>query len=174
MAIRNEGLKSWQNLIKVNRDYSRRHQMSIETKRFLQFRILEMSNQQKSGPKWTELRYVFRFSISGRPGFREAPWLWNAHALLFQRWTTLPKYTFHNTERMVLTNLCQTLDQQQHNSYLQGQNWLRRKSVSEAVWQIRCLSVGKSTTGRLEQHILTPSLSNAIRKLEMLEIIKKG
>ena len=53
MAIKNEGLKSWQNLIKVNRDYSRRHQMSIETKRFLQFRILEMSNQQKSGPKWT-------------------------------------------------------------------------------------------------------------------------
>ena len=173
MAIRNEGLKSWQNLIKVNRDYSRRHQMSIETKRFLQFMILEMSNQQKSGPKWTELKYAF-CSASGRPGFREAPWLWNAHALLFQRWTTSPKNTFYNTWRTVLTNLCQTLNQRQHNSYLQGQNWFWRKSVSLEVWQIRCLSVGKSTTRRLEQHILPPSLSNATRKLEMLEIIKKG
>ena len=65
MAIRNEGLKSWQNLIKVNRDYSRRHQMSIETKRFLQFMILEMSNQQKSGPKRTELKYVFSSAYQG-------------------------------------------------------------------------------------------------------------
>ena len=58
MAIKNEGLKSWQNLIKVNRDYSRRHQMSIETKRFLQFTILEMSAQQKFGPKWIEIENV--------------------------------------------------------------------------------------------------------------------
>ena len=147
--------------------------MSIETKRFLQFMILEMSSQQKSGPKWTEMKNIFT-SASESPGFREAPWLWNAHALLSQGWTTLPKYTSYNTWRIILTNLCQTLDQQQHSSYLQGQNWLRRKSVSVAVWQIRCLSVGKSTTRRLEQHILPPPVNNATRKLEMFEIIKKG
>ena len=106
--------------------------MSIETKRFLQFMILEMSSQQESGPKWTEIKYIFTSASEG-PGIREAPWLCNAHANFSQGRTTLPKYIFYDTCSMVLTNLCQTLDQQQHNSYLQGQNWLRRKSVSVAV-----------------------------------------